>query len=497
MKTVKRKKVVVLFFVLFFALAWSGPVKAQVGLYSITDLGNLGGPQIYSVDINDNGQIVGSGDTGSTNGGGVRKAFVVTAGKVDLLFNPDDSRSSANSISNGGVIVGFRNNSAFLLGNDKLFVDLGPILGDSLSRGLSVNNTSKVAGYGASAYERGVLWEKISGKDYGTTDIGNFGALPTQTQALSINDSDQIVGFSSYSSGPSRAFRWQKGDGDMIDLGTLPNYTDSKATRINNNGDVIGHSSKPDSDFTNACLWKYDSSDTSKTKFTIINLQELTNITEINGSQAYGINDATVVVGVVSVTANGEERAFIWDATNGMRDLNSLIPNQSDWAVLSAAYAINNKGQIVGYGYKKGSDMASVFLLTPPPISAPDGPFGIDIDIRPWNYHNQINMHARWELIPVAILSDKDFQAPREVVKKSLKFGRTGDEDSLAFCMPWNWDVNHDGRKDLICYFHEGPAKFQCGDTEGILKGKTKDNEEFEGRDLVQVVPCKPIRHHR
>jgi hypothetical protein len=33
-------------------------------------------------------------------------------------------------------------------------------------------------------------------------------------------------------------------------------------------------------------------------------------------------------------------------------------------------------------------------------------------------------------------------------------------------------------------------AEFQ-GDTEGILKGQTKDGTPIEGRDLVRVVPCR------
>jgi len=484
MKTVSRKKFAILVFLLFFGSAGSIPVNAQSDLYSMTDLGNLGGPRIYVVDINDSGQIVGCGDTDVITDGRIWKAFVGTQGGVQSLFNGDNSRSSANSINKAGVIAGYKNGKAFLLGNNGVFTDLGNALDDPLNWGMSVNSAAKVAGYGTGSYDRGVLWENGTSNVYGITDIGNFGG--SSTQAASINDSDQIVGFSLDSAGSSRAFRWQRnnGNGSMTPLAVLPSFADSTATRINNKGEAIGYSWKYDSEgnpIVHACLWQNNN---------LVDLESASN----GYSIAYGINEATVVVGVRMV--GGEERAFIWDGTNGMRDLNSLIPVGSG-LTLSAAYAINNKGQIVGYGQKTGSPNASVFLLTPPPISAPDGPFGIDIDIRPWNFHNQINMHARWELIPVAILSDKDFHAPREVVKKSLKFGPTGNEDSLAFCMPWNWDVNHDGRKDLICYFHEGPTKFQCDDKEGVLKGKTKDGEEFEGRDLVQVVPCKPIRYHR
>jgi hypothetical protein len=77
------------------------------------------------------------------------------------------------------------------------------------------------------------------------------------------------------------------------------------------------------------------------------------------------------------------------------------------------------------------------------------------------------------------------------VDRDSLTFGKSGEEDSLAFCMPWKMDVNGDHKKDLICYFFERKAGFTCGDTEGTLRGITKkDGKLFEGRDNVKIVPC-------
>jgi uncharacterized membrane protein len=489
MKMVNKKKGIMLALLFVYGLFGSISANAQSGLYTITDLGNLGGPRIYVLDINDSGQVVGCGDTNFVSDGRVWKAFVANQNGIQPLFTGDDSRSSANAINKQGVIAGYKNGKAFLLGSDNAFKDLGVVAGDPLSWGIGINNASKPVGYGASegVYERGVLWEIVDTQgNYGKTDLGNLGG--SLTRAASINDSDQIVGNTTDVRGSSRAFRWQRdgnGKGVMKDLGALPGFSDSAANRINNKGEVIGYSLKYDSygnPIVHASLWKNDIP---------IDLESLNS----NYSVSYGINDATIVVGM-RLVGEGVESAFIWDATNQMRDLNSLVPPKSGW-ILAAAYAINNKGQIVGYGYKDGSANASAFLLTPPPIDEPDGPFDLSIDILPWNSHNRVNWMARWGLIPVAILSGVDFNAPREVAKKSLKFGRTGHEDSLAFCAPWNFDVNRDGRKDLICYFHEGPAKFQCGDQEGILNGKTKDGEEFVGRDLIEVVPCKPHRHWR
>lgn len=117
----------------------------------------------------------------------------------------------------------------------------------------------------------------------------------------------------------------------------------------------------------------------------------------------------------------------------------------------------------------------------------------VDIDIKPGSDSNTVNPKSNGK-IPVAILSTKDFDAPSQVDQNSLTFGRTGDEQSLAFCNRRPKDVNHDGLKDdLVCHFYTQIAGFKCGDTEGILRGKTLDGTPIaiEGRDSVKIVPCK------
>ena len=52
---------------------------------------------------------------------------------------------------------------------------------------------------------------------------------------------------------------------------------------------------------------------------------------------------------------------MIW-TSGGRQDLNSLIPANSGWTLINAN-AINNVGQIMGYGSKNGHNHA--FVLTP------------------------------------------------------------------------------------------------------------------------------------
>ena len=111
----------------------------------------------------------------------------------------------------------------------------------------------------------------------------------------------------------------------------------------------------------------------------------------------------------------------------------------------------------------------------------------VSIDIKPGSFPNSINSKSKGT-IPVAILSTADFDAPTQVDRTSLTFGRTGDEASLAFCTRSDEDVNGDGLLDIVCHFRTHLTAFQVGDTEGILKGKTVGGVPIEGRDSVRIV---------
>jgi hypothetical protein len=117
-------------------------------------------------------------------------------------------------------------------------------------------------------------------------------------------------------------------------------------------------------------------------------------------------------------------------------------------------------------------------------------PLAVDIDIRPFSRNNRIH---HWELgvIPVAILSNKNFDAPSEVDRDSITFGRRGDEHSKAFFLRRGKDVNHDGMKDLIFFFRAKQAGFEVGDEKGFLKGNTLKGEAIEGHDSVNIVKKK------
>jgi probable HAF family extracellular repeat protein len=82
---------------------------------------------------------------------------------------------------------------------------------------------------------------------------------------------------------------------------------------------------------------------------------------------ANSINDSTLVVGA-SRSNNSKSYASLWE-DGELFDLNTLIPADSGWELVSAS-KINNKNQIVGTGKINGESRG--FLLTPEAKSVPE-----------------------------------------------------------------------------------------------------------------------------
>ena len=162
----------------------------------------------------------------------------------------------------------------------------------------------------------------------------------SQVGANGINDSGQVVGYSSTSGWPTlHAVIWN--GTAPTDLGTLWGYA-SYAYAINNSGQVVGDVSGPS-----------PTSGYPTNQATIWNGTTGTDLGTLPGgapsashSYALGINNAGQVVGWS--TTNTGEHATIWNGTTPT-DLGTL-PGGHD----SVATAINNLGQVVGYSYTSG-----------------------------------------------------------------------------------------------------------------------------------------------
>jgi probable HAF family extracellular repeat protein len=174
-------------------------------------------------------------------------------------------------------------------------------------------------------------------------DLGTLGGMHSEGRC--INDNDQVVGFSKNSAGQNRAFLY---DGSLHDLGTLGGSY-SFAFGVNASGQVAGTSYMPDDLSAHVHAFFYDGT-----------MHDLGSLGDYSTGNA--INSTGEIVGVFG--GDLYQHAFIYTASGGMTDLNSLIDPFSGWQLVEAN-GINDLGQITGRGYVNGNEDA--FLLTPVP----------------------------------------------------------------------------------------------------------------------------------
>ena len=136
------------------------------------------------------------------------------------------------------------------------------------------------------------MWHRGVLTDLGTLGGRNtYGAEPELAERPTIvNRRGVVVGTSQLADGRERAFRWR--DGVMTDLGTLPGTTDSRATAVNDRGDVIGVSVRESGDgiVPRGFLWRREK------------------MTDLGDARAVSVNDR----GQVLLDMDGT-RAAVWE----------------------------------------------------------------------------------------------------------------------------------------------------------------------------------------
>lgn len=110
----------------------------------------------------------------------------------------------------------------------------------------------------------------------------------------------------------------------------------------------------------------------------------------------------------------------------------------------------------------------------------------VGIDIKPGSTTNPINLRKQGK-VPVAILSTATFNAPVDVDRTTLTFGRAGTENSFSHCEPTAVDVNGDSRLDLVCNFEVTLTQLVLGDVSATLKGRTTTKRPISGSDVINA----------
>ena len=368
---------------IFVVVIWLGFLFAAstcfAQMFTVTDLGTLGGTESAAAGINASGQVAGwsqvSGNTGT-------HAFR-TAPNRSIHPATDDlgtlGGECQNLVSSGinafGQVVGYcwgAFNHAFRTAPNRpinpAHDDLGT-LGAPVTEALGINNSGQVVGMSDTGTPDLLTFHAFRTAPHrpinpATDDLGTLGG--TESSAAGINDPGQVVGWS-FTGGMVHAFRTAANkpiDPATDDLGTLGG-ANSQAVAINDFGQVAG--------------WALSGGNTVSHAFRTAPNRAVNPLTDDLGSlgggysSAAAINNYGQVVGLANLPGGTTQHAFLY-GSGFMRDLNDLISPGSGCELVSAA-GINDAGQIAANGNCRGQ-MHGV-LLTPiykafvqPPIDA-------------------------------------------------------------------------------------------------------------------------------
>lgn len=318
------------------ALAIASPLFSAP-VYTVTNLGNLGGADITVTGINNRGQVTGYGLTSQ----GDSHAFLWSAGMMaDLGVYSSNYQSQAAAINNSGQIAGTQSGGSGTQASSWAGGAYSPIGGvGSYANG--INDAGQIVGLLTTPSGDGHAFRTNAGA---IQDLGTVGG-GTWSSAYGINSAGWVVGYGDTASGNFRGFVTDAA-GHLSTLATLGG-SNSYGMAINDGRQVAG-SASVSSGYLHAAEWNNGS---------IVDLGTLGG----GNSFAYGINNSAVVVGYSYLADSPDTHAFV--VRNGiLYDLNALIPSAPGWTLLNA-YDINDGGQIVGTGSLNGQ--LNAFRLNP------------------------------------------------------------------------------------------------------------------------------------
>jgi probable HAF family extracellular repeat protein len=366
-------------------LAMARPALASA-TYTITDLG----ANTFPYAINDSGTVVGYVTyPAARNSASYNRAFVRINGIHNEIGTLGGKSSEARAVNNSNQVVGHSLNAA---GNRRAFLwdstgmkDLNGVkgpngqsattLGWTLSAAYGINSSGQVVGYGSHPLQDATtnntfLWQRDANGNVSVTAVN---LRIAQFETRGINDNGLVAGAVEYRTANDdgtqtssvQASVWNQGV--ITELGFLSPDSQivvmSHAYDINNSSQVVGFSTVSSGYF--------------KAFFCSPGgvMQDLGTLGDPSRvgleSNAYNINDVGQVVGWADRNSSYDNdpqyrRAYVWNSSAGMMDLNMLTNVGTSW-YLHQARDINSSGRIVGIGsvkLKRGAQDRG-FLLTP------------------------------------------------------------------------------------------------------------------------------------
>lgn len=197
------------------------------------------------------------------------------------------------------------------------------------------------------------------------------------SRATAVNDLGEVVGWSGATdSSTGTAFVW---DGTSpIALPLLPGYSSSRANGINNAGRIVGFSHLDFPTRDQAMIWDGG-----------VASQVGSGLTEIGRTliNAWGVNQAGQVVGGTNDPSNAAaSHAFFWDGAA----LSAIDLPEPEGAITTDAWAVNDHGEAVGNAFINTGGWVALFWdkdhefsEIPPPLGS-DTPIPRDINNASW-----------------------------------------------------------------------------------------------------------------
>jgi probable HAF family extracellular repeat protein len=291
--------------------------------------------------VNDAGQIVGHGGPG-------KGAYLWENGAIrDLGVLPGMTSAAAEDINNNGQVVGYSGNAdgsdyhAFIWTATNGMQRLAGSLGGCCELARSINDLGVVAGEARrpDGSTHAVVWENGVIRDVQSFGSGNTFPWDLTNSGLLVGQWDPAnAGFAWSNSGGMRVLTGLEGPSD-IPIGAK------------DNGQIVGcYKRLPSDNNLKAFLWDNGA---------------IRDLGTLGGpsSVAFAISNDGKVVGRSAVSTTKQRgtvfHAFVWTATDGMKDLGSITSRQ--WA---QAMALNETGLIVGQTWlQRGFERATLWRL--------------------------------------------------------------------------------------------------------------------------------------
>lgn len=296
----------------------------------------IGGPGTTLQQVNNRGEVVGR-DSGRAY------RWSVATGLVNIDTS-EQGNSGASAINEKGQIAGSAffdvlpdEPTAFLWTPQTGMRSLGTLGGRSDA--LALNDSGTVVGYSRNV-PRGDNTTNIAFRWTAAEGMRPLGTLPgITTRATDVNEAGHIVGASPFVAGGfEHAFLWTPHAG-LRDLGTGTGAS-SNATRINDKGMVIGNLSRGDVFSSRGFAWTREHG--------LVEIGVGTSNTNANDLNAHG-----------QVVGSADFSAYVWTRATGIVDLNTRIPAAPPGLHLLEAWNISDNGSIVA------TSNAGLFLLVP------------------------------------------------------------------------------------------------------------------------------------